>query len=363
MHSKERVITTLYHEEPDSVPFFDFLYEAISIRRILGKEGNSFISLEDFMSAQRALEFDLVSATFNEPKGYKLRKVSPDMHIDEWGIKFKATAGYKGQATESMAWYVDGTIKTPEDLENLQIPDPYAEGRTRDMLKILKKYGEEMAIAPTVAGPFNMAWLVTGFEVFVKALYTNQPFACKLLTLINKFNIELGKIAIDLGAEFLWISDDLGDKNGPTVAPKQFRMFVKPLLKEMVGTFKKRGAWVLLHCDGNVMSIMDDIIDTGIDAFHPTERKAFGPEGLRKMKEMYGDKITLFGNVDASHLLPYGSLEEINDQIRECFETAAPGGGYIFGSDHSIHPGIPAERARFLFNRASKYRRYPTRTV
>jgi len=110
------------------------------------------------------------------------------------------------------------------------------------------------------------------------------------------------------------------------------------------------------------MLLMDDIVDAGIDAFHPTERKAFGPNGLEEMKRRYGDRITLFGNVEASTLLPYGTYEQIDKQIRKCFETAAPGGGYIFGSDHSIHPCIPAERARFLFRQAAKYRSYPTLT-
>jgi len=76
------------------------------------------------------------------------------------------------------------------------------------------------------------------------------------------------------------------------------------------------------------------------------------------MKEKYGDRITLIGNVEASSLIPYGSYEEIDKQIKECFETAAPGGGYIFASDHSIHPGIPPERAKFLFDQAKKYRKY-----
>lgn len=361
MQSRERVITTLFHEEPDMVPFFDFLYNQISIRKLLGKGEKDVLTPKDFMKAQQALSFDLVAVGFNAPKGYRPKKVSSEMFIDEWGIKYKATAGCREQLTEGTSWYVDGTIKTPEDLEKFQQPDPKAQGRTRNIVKILKKYGEKFAVAPTVSGPFNMAWLMTGFNVFIKALYTNQPFVRKLLTLINKYNVELGKIAIDLGAEFLWIADDLGDKNGPMITPKQFRYFVLPLFKDLVQTFKKKGTWVLFHCDGNVMLLMDDIVDAGIDAFHPTERKSFGPNGLKKMKEKYGDEITLFGNVEASALLPYGRYEEIDKQIRECFETAAPGGGYIFGSDHSIHPGIPAKRARFLFGQASRYRHYPVR--
>jgi len=268
MHSKERVMTTLYHEEPDMVPLFDFLYNEISIRKILGKSEKSKVTLEDYMKAQRTLSFDLVAAYFSEPRDYRPKIISPDLFIDEWGIKWKSVAG------DNVPFYVDGTIKSMEDLQHLQPPNPYAEGRTESILEFLRRYGDEVAVAPVVAGPFNMAWLITGFEVFVRALYTNQSFIRKLLTMINEYYRELGKIAIDLGAELLWISDDLGDKNGPILTPRQFRTFVKPLLKNMVETFKKRGVWVLLHCDGNVMPLMDDLVEVGIDAFHPCERKA-----------------------------------------------------------------------------------------
>jgi len=62
----------------------------------------------------------------------------------------------------------------------------------------------------------------------------------------------------------------------------------------------------------------------------------------------------LIGNVDGSVLLPLGSYEEIARQTKGCIEVGALGGGYIFASDHSIHLGIPGDRARLLFQRAER---------
>lgn len=347
--SRERIIATLYHEEPDMVPFFDFLYNEISIRNILGKPSNTPITLEDYMEAQKLLSFDLIYIGLDAPLNYKPKRIEPFFYVDEWGMKYKV-------GEDGMSWYVDGTIKTIEDLENFQPPDPHAPGRTRTLRRLLKEYGE-LAIAPAVSGPFNLAWLMTGFNVFAKALYREPSFIHRLLDIVTNVNIELGEIAIDDGAEFIWIADDMGDVHGPFITLKQFREFILPRFKRQVEAFKKKGVWVLLHCDGNVMPIMDDLASAGIDAFHPCERKA--GMSLAHMREKYGDKIALIGNVEASQLLPFGSYEEIDIQIRECFETAAPGGGYIFASDHSIHPGVPPEKARFLFERAKKYRKYP----
>jgi len=77
-------------------------------------------------------------------------------------------------------------------------------------------------------------------------------------------------------------------------------------------------------------------------------------------KQNYGDKICLIGNVEESSLLPFGFNEQVAKQIRECTDVAAPGGGYIFASDHGIHLGIPRDRARFLFETEEEHRKSHT---
>jgi uroporphyrinogen decarboxylase len=346
--SKDRVMAALSLEEPDMVPFFDFLYNHASIRNIINEPTGTRITPEKFMKAQLALDFDLVCLFLDSPKGYAPRKVGPNLIVDEWGVKSKTDG--------DQSWYLDGTIKSKDHLKALQPPDPYAPGRTRSLEKILKKWGDKKACSFAVSGPFTKGWGMTGFVPFVKALYTDPSFVRQLVETTTKFEIEMGKIAIDAGVKILWITDDLGDVHGPMLSQKAFGEYIFPSIKTMIQEFKNRGALVLLHCDGNVMPLMDDLVNLGIDAFHPTERKT-GMK-LEEMKQRYGDRIALIGNVEASVLIPFGSLEEIDRQTRECFNTAAPGGGYIFASDHSIHPGVPAERARFLFENAKKYRKH-----
>jgi uroporphyrinogen decarboxylase len=84
---------------------------------------------------------------------------------------------------------------------------------------------------------------------------------------------------------------------------------------------------------------------------------------LKEIKNLYGDKISIIGNVDASILLPLGTYEDVKKQINECIKVAAPGGGYIFASDHSLHPGIPGKKIRFLFKTAEKLKKYPIKKM
>jgi len=97
----------------------------------------------------------------------------------------------------------------------------------------------------------------------------------------------------------------------------------------------------------------------GFDGVHPIERKA--GMNLDVMKKEYGDKLTLIGNVDATELLPHGTSLQIKKQVLECLRIAAPGGGYILASDHSIHEGVRSANAMFMFKAAKKYGRHPLR--
>ena len=67
----------------------------------------------------------------------------------------------------------------------------------------------------------------------------------------------------------------------------------------------------------------------------------------------------MIGNVDSKTVLQYGAFDQIEEQVLECQRVAAPGGGYILASDHSIHEGIPSACAKFMFEIARMYGDYP----
>ena len=276
------------------------------------------------------------------------------MIVDEFGIKHKTSSELK-----TLPWYLEGPIKTVEDLDNYEMPDPHAPGRLSDIKAILKKVGDEMVVATnlgTLAGPLTGAWFLSVPSVILRSLIDSPKFAKRLLELSAGFCLEIGKQVIDEGIQVIFIAEDLGDVHGPFASPEILRRHIFPLLTEMTNEFKRRGAKVLLHCDGNVNVIMDDLVRIGIDGYHPMERKC--QMDIQKLKREYGEEICLIGNVDASNLLPLGSYKQIAEQIEECVTSAAPSGGYIFASDHSIHPGVPGDRAKFLFKTAEKHRSY-----
>jgi len=113
------------------------------------------------------------------------------------------------------------------------------------------------------------------------------------------------------------------------------------------------GVPVLMHSCGCIKQYLNDLAQMKIASIHPLQRTA-GMD-LREVKEEYGERFCIIGNVDSSRTLPYGTAEEVKAEAREAIAIAAPGNGFILASDHSLHDGIPIENILALRAAGLKY--------
>jgi len=125
------------------------------------------------------------------------------------------------------------------------------------------------------------------------------------------------------------------------MSPDHFREYIFPNLKRCVDAAHEAGAYVVKHTDGNIMSVIDMIVEAGIDALNPLEPQAGMDIGL--IKDQYGDRIAIVGNIDCGYLLSEAPVEEVRQVTRETIEIAAPGGGYCLSSSNSIHSSVKPE--------------------
>jgi len=159
------------------------------------------------------------------------------------------------------------------------------------------------------------------------------------------------------GVDAMILSDDYGASSQGLLRLDHFRALYKPALKKTIDRIKSHNLPVLLHCCGRVYDYLDDMVEIGIDAYHPLQRTA-GMD-LAAVKNKYGNRICLVGNIDSSRTLPFGTPEEIEAETREALRIAAPGYGYILASDHSLHDGIPVKNILHMFEVARQYGTYP----
>lgn len=335
------------HEEPDRVPMTDWIFRPESLEAILGESDVRVDTPEKYIKVHEMLGLDLINAYM--PSYHNDRVEGLKEFVDEWGIRWRVV--------DHMPWYHEGTLKTAEEIENFFAPDPHNPKLYSAVEEIVKRVDGKMAVAGIADGPFTAGWSVMGFKEYVKALYETPGLMRRFIQKIADYYTEVGKHLIDIGVDMIWSPDDLGYSNGPLLSPRLLREFILPYFREEVNAFKKRGVKVLMHNDGQIMPVMDDLVAAGIDGIHPIERAA-GMD-LELMKSKYGDKLTLIGNVDSKTVLTQGPREAIEKQVLECIGIAAHGGGYILASDHSIHKGISSGHVRLLFEVGKRYGKYP----
>ena len=131
-----------------------------------------------------------------------------------------------------------------------------------------------------------------------------------------------------------------------------FWEYVKPYQREIVDHAHRRELKIVKHTDGNAWSILDDFVEVGFDGFHPVQPQCMD---LAEVVEHLDRKPCVTGNTDCRDLLPSGTEEEVEKEVKDAIETAAEGGGHIISSSNSIHPGCRAENCMAVIRSAHKF--------
>ncbi|NIV35141.1 MAG: hypothetical protein GWN58_38520 [Anaerolineae bacterium] len=159
--------------------------------------------------------------------------------------------------------------------------------------------------------------------------------------------IERGKRLIDAGVEVITMCADYCFNDGPFLSPKMWDRFIGQFYYRQVRVLKDYGAYVIKHTDGDIMLLLERLVDAGIDALHSIDPIA-GVD-IAEVKRLVGDRVCLIGNVDLAKL-QQGPLEDIEASARYCLQHGSPGGGYIYGSCNSIFEGVPLENYMYMLS-------------
>ena len=138
---------------------------------------------------------------------------------------------------------------------------------------------------------------------------------------------------------------------GPFMSPRQFRRFVFPYLKQICDEYRKLGFYTIKHTDGNIMPIIDMLVEAGPDALHSIDPQA-GVD-IKEVKEKYGDRVCIIGNVNCG-LLQTGTDEECIESARYALKSGMPGYGYIFSTSNCVYTGMDLKRYELILKVLNK---------
>jgi uroporphyrinogen-III decarboxylase len=147
----------------------------------------------------------------------------------------------------------------------------------------------------------------------------------------------------------IWLGDDVGAQSGMLISPRHWRMFLKPRLANFIAELKSLNPQVKVayHSDGNILPIIPELIEIGLDVLNPVQPACMDPDGL---KQAFGDRLCFWGSIDEQHTLPFGSAEEVRAEVLKRLATIGKGGGLILGPTHHVQLDTPMENFWAMVN-------------
>lgn len=339
MNGYQRMMAALRREEPDRIPVWELIINRPVIEALYGD-----ISYSDFVEKE---DHDGITVREN---GRITERISDMQYRDEWGIVW--TMRPSGAIAAS-----SHPIKTEADLDRYTPPDPDADYRLDSLKRAVARFKGRKAIVFLCHDAFEFSHYLRGMDNLLIDYLTNPGVVKRLAKVVIDYKKRIMERAIDEGADIALTGDDYAWKAAPIMSPQLFKELVLPYLQQVVDVATSKGVPFIKHTDGNLWPILDMVVDTGIDALHPIEPVAGMDIG--EVKEKYGDRITLVGNIDCSGLLTRGTEQDVVEAVKETIAKAGVGGGYILASSNSIHSGVNPWNYRAMVLAAREYGKYP----
>ncbi len=245
---------------------------------------------------------------------------------------------------ESGRFYVDeqrGPITTWEEFDSYPWPKPESV-RTSALEWYETNLPDDMCIVGGLTGHFaeNLSWLM-GYETLCYALYDNRALVQAIADRCLEIDRQVTQTLVQFDrVRMVWGSDDMGFRTGTLIAPDDLRALVLPGHRELAGIVHRAGRLYLLHSCGNLVDIMDDLIDdVQIDGKHSFEDTILD---IRDAKRSWGDEIALLGGMDMDFLCR-SEEQAVRERVRDTLDVCMPGGGYCLGTGNTVANYVPLD--------------------
>ena len=381
--SRERVQAVIHHELPDRVPII------LGVSNATGIKMKTYQGIKEILGVQAPDEYiydwpELGTARIDEETMVRL-------HSDVRGVQdiHPAQTLERNQAREPHSPFIDSwgsgqkeiepgewfpgihplsSANTVDELEDYpgwpDMSDPTRIAHVKEAAKRLAEDNQYAILAtPWLLFPLERAFAMQGMDHFLLNLAIYPDFARALLHKTAELCKELmGPFLVELGenVDMIKIGDDLGTQDSLLMSPDMYRDFLKPIHADYIGFIKERtDAKVLFHTDGDVVPLIDDFIEIGVDILNPIQTSAGKMSDLKSLKKRFGENIIFCGGIDTHRILPMGTPGEVRDEVKRVIHLLGEGGGYMVASVHTIMNDVPPENVLAMVDAVTEFGVYP----
>jgi uroporphyrinogen decarboxylase len=224
----------------------------------------------------------------------------------------------------------------------------------------LRETSERLIVLSAGCNLFEWGTFLRRLDNFIMDLKRSPSEVERLLdALMERHLASLEKICASVGdvVDIVRLGDDLGMNTGPLMSPETYRKLFKPrhaILCDYIHTHSSMHTF--LHSCGSIYKLIPDLIEAGFEILNPVQTNARDMEP-EKLKKEFGASVTFWGaGADTRAILNRGSPSQVKDHVRSNIEILAPGGGFIFNTIHNILPDVPPQNIIAMFETIDEYR-------
>ena len=359
MDSRQRVETALAHKEPDRVPIDYWATSEVSRRLI---EHFRLCSQEELLG-KLGVDFRYIPGPM-----YTRGDTTPreDGTIeDHWGVPRK-----KMGAGQEAYWEVtEFPLKHASTLEEIKDYEKWPDPNWFDYACVRKQAAEAKAAGKIVVfmgdrlnrcAQLKPAMYIRGPDQIFLDFAMSPDIVTYLFSRIAEFYLEYARRtfeAADGNIDIFFTGDDFGAQTALLVSPSMWRSFLKPGFKAFIDLGKKYDCKVAHHSCGTITPIIEDMIECGLDILNPLQPEVADMD-RRELKARFGDRLSFHGSISIQNTLPFGTPDDVREEVKERIETLALGGGFIFCSAHNIQADTLIENVIALFEAYKEFGKY-----
>jgi uroporphyrinogen decarboxylase len=379
MTPRERVLAALSHREPDRVPIDLGSSIVTSITKTAYGPLRAHLGLppDEAPIYDAVQQLPFVGEDLLERFAVDTRMVQlPPTHVagveivddgdywaffDRWGSKLRMPK-VGGLYFDWVEFPIEEL--TPAALDGYRWPEPdppEVVATLRARARRLREQTDYALVGSGVIGGgiFEQPCRTVGLEKFMIAMLSDRPLAERLMDGITDIYIASVERYLDQVGEFIDVFtfwDDVSTQEGWMISPDLYVSLVKPRQRRLFEAIKARtSAKLFYHGCGAVFELIPHLIEIGVDIVNPVQVSARGMDSKR-LKAAYGKDVTFWGGgVDTQRVLPFGSPQEVRDEVRRRIDDLAPGGGFVFAAVHNIQAFVPPENVVAAFDTAREY--------
>lgn len=347
----ERMRKAARLEEADRVPLAEILIDFSIQSQFLGRPvtPDDLASQVEFWSKAG---YDYIPLTVGMMQPGKVTKESKISKVIR-----EVMLADSADADKEESWNLELTsfIKTREDLEKFpwEVAAELDFDSFHQVADLLPANMKVIAISGKI---FTLTWMLMGFNHFALSLVMDEDLVADVFKKVAEIQFKgLERILEMPHIAGVWVVDDLAFGNGPMISPQAFRDHVFPWYREMSDRCHAKDRLFLLHSDGDLNELMEDIIKCGVDVLQPIDPSCLE---IVEFKQMYGDRVCMVGNV-SNELLRSGTTAEVESRVKELLTKCGPGGGYCLGSGNSVPDWAQFSNYMAMRDTTLKFGSYP----